>query len=561
MRNTGDMLSSGPNRPDPAFRWPASLRPSWPRYRRGRADLSRGVLLVLMLALVVAGLLSRRDSVPALSGWRQELVFFTPYLGLLAVLAGLRWGFAAVALACGGSLWVLVVALGGANPRDGLGTGASLSAVLLPMALVAAAVLVPLSPAHGIPARWPHRSALAGLLAGAVLVAVAVPAGRWYGRSRYLDTTTTAAPLPGSPPAPARPGPVRWAARDNVAGLARGVLVESRTTGRWQGVLARDARTGATRWRYLRADWLFTSVQVVDGGRAVLVQAELRRQATLTELDLASGRVRWRHRVPEQAVLETAGPVLLLRTRADMRPVAYGWDTGRQAWRYGPPGCQVDRLAADASLAYVELQCGSGRATRWRGVALDRTGHQVWRTDLPLEDPSDPALRAAVLRGETVQMGDVWMDRRTGAVADPFPAPVSPPAVSVTAGGLVVGAANTEVVAEDTTTGADRWREPAPGPWRDASTPAVADGRVYVAWAYRTEDTTVPSKAGGTVALQVLDTTTGTPVAPLRLATFPGCSHRAGNGDCVRPPLDPTVWAGGGVVVLNDPNHGTLVLT
>jgi outer membrane protein assembly factor BamB len=353
-----------------------------------------------------------------------------------------------------------------------------------------------------------------------------------------------------------------------VAGLAGGVLIEAHTTGRWQGVVARDARTGATRWRHLRTDWRLLSqrldqVRVVDDGRAVLVRAHLRGRATLTVLDLASGRVRWQQPVFQDALLETGGQVLLLRTLADRRPIAYRWDTGRRAWQYGPPNCRVDWMAADAALVYLLSQCDDdGLSANPRAVALDRRGRQVWRTDLPPDDGTDEGLRTAELRGGTVRMGETWLNRHTGAVVAPFPAPVPDPARPVSGGNLVVGASSTEVVAEDATTGAERWRVPAPGPWRGAGIPAVADGRVYVAWAYRADNTTAASKnGGGTVALQVLDAVTGAPTGPLRLVTFHGCHHRPPHGYCLDGPLTLTVYAGGGAVVLDDPNHAALVLT
>jgi outer membrane protein assembly factor BamB len=254
----------------------------------------------------------------------------------------------------------------------------------------------------------------------------------------------------------------------------------------WAVVEGDAARTGGM--SELKAGALRTAWSAsLDGGPVTgpvaawgIVFAVGGAPARLIALDLPSGRKLWEQSLPDGATLSRFSAPAVTRTKvvvtdANGLVVALDGASGKGAWVSRipfptPAGC----LAAGSGLFVATRppdQTGGHVIALW-----PEDGAKVWSARLT----AGAALPLAAREGHVLAHGDDGTLRSLmaadGSLA--WERPLGKPAFGpVAADGLVLASLESELVALDPGSGAERWRFAAPSPL--AVGPAVAGGRIY----------------------------------------------------------------------------------
>ncbi|MFJ3891479.1 serine/threonine-protein kinase [Streptomyces rubrogriseus] len=250
-------------------------------------------------------------------------------------------------------------------------------------------------------------------------------------------------------------------------------------------VFALDPADGSTLWRHPVEEAVRSEPPVVSGG---LVQPEVGLLGPLEALDPATGEPQWQEDMPAYDGLRTVGDMLLL-TRADGTVSGMDSATGRTRWTHRIPGQAVPYFTSFAGerhpAAYATSQSADGRRTHV--TAVDPVGGGVrWDTELAGSlTPVGAADGSVFLVAEGATYGDVKAVVRytpaTGATRRvTLPIPVEQ--ASASAGGrgdtVYLMGAGGSLVAVDMAAGKQAWRLET-GVSRGSA--PVSDGRhVYV---------------------------------------------------------------------------------
>ncbi|PSK51055.1 Serine/threonine-protein kinase AfsK [Streptomyces sp. 111WW2] len=146
-------------------------------------------------------------------------------------------------------------------------------------------------------------------------------------------------------------------------------------------VFALDPADGSTLWRHPVEETVRSEPPVVSGG---LVQPEVGLLGPLEALDPATGEPEWQEDMPAYDGLRTVGDMLLL-TRADGMVTGVDSSSGRTRWTHRIPGQAVPYFTSFAGerhpAAYATSQSADGRRTHV--TAVDPAGGDVrWDTEL-----------------------------------------------------------------------------------------------------------------------------------------------------------------------------------
>ncbi|MFD3344581.1 PQQ-binding-like beta-propeller repeat protein [Streptomyces anthocyanicus] len=146
-------------------------------------------------------------------------------------------------------------------------------------------------------------------------------------------------------------------------------------------VFALDPADGSTLWRHPIEETVRSEPPVVSGG---LVQPEVGLLGPLEALDPATGEPEWQEDMPAYDGLRTVGDMLLL-TRADGMVTGVDSSSGRTRWTHRIPGQAVPYFTSFAGerhpAAYATSQSADGRRTHV--TAVDPAGGDVrWDTEL-----------------------------------------------------------------------------------------------------------------------------------------------------------------------------------
>lgn len=146
-------------------------------------------------------------------------------------------------------------------------------------------------------------------------------------------------------------------------------------------VFALDPADGSTLWRHPVEETVRSEPPVVSGG---LVQPEVGLLGPLEALDPATGEPEWQEDMPAYDGLRTVGDMLLL-TRADGMVTGVDSSSGRTRWAHRIPGQAVPYFTSFAGerhpAAYATSQSADGRRTHV--TAVDPAGGDVrWDTEL-----------------------------------------------------------------------------------------------------------------------------------------------------------------------------------
>lgn len=323
--------------------------------------------------------------------------------------------------------------------------------------------------------------AVAGLVAAAAVIAVAVPVVR--GSDALTTELRTAADAPLPPETAPLPAAVRrlWAAPTGTAGAP--VEGPSAIVTGADRVAGLDPATGAERWSYRRGNARLCDATLADGV-VVALFAKSHGCRDAIGLDPATGARRWTRTVEitTDATL-TSGPGVAVITAGE-RLVAFDTGGGLNRWTWSAPGCRLDPAVAGRVAVATVARCAGGE-TRLV-VHSPYADKEPWVGDQPAG--SDPRVlsaqeRVAVLAGPVLTTYTAAEDDErkfvataAGTVRDPRLAGART-AASVTEGDMLVVWTGTTAVAVDTRARAVRWAAPASGP------PALAEGLVLLAGA------------------------------------------------------------------------------
>jgi outer membrane protein assembly factor BamB len=249
-------------------------------------------------------------------------------------------------------------------------------------------------------------------------------------------------------------------------------------------VFALDPADGSTLWRHPVAETVRDEPPVVSGG---LVQPEVGLLGPLEALDPATGKPAWQEDMPAYDGLRTVGDMLLL-TRADGMVTGVDSATGRTKWAHRVPGQAVPYFTSFAGerrpAAYAASPSADGQHTRVTAVD-PASGDVRWDAELAGElKPVGAAADGSVfLVVEGAAYGDVSTVVRytpaTGATRRvTLPIPVEAAQAGVHGDTLYLMGAGGSLVAVDMAAGKQAWRLET-GVSRGSS--PVSDGRhVYV---------------------------------------------------------------------------------
>ncbi|MFF5156505.1 PQQ-binding-like beta-propeller repeat protein [Streptomyces sp. NPDC000348] len=229
-------------------------------------------------------------------------------------------------------------------------------------------------------------------------------------------------------------------------------------------VLALDPADGRTLWRHEVTGTTRSEPPVVSGG---LVQPSLDLIGDLEALDPATGEPVWREDVPEYDGVRAVGDTLLL-TRSDGTVTGVDGASGRTRWSHRIPGQAVPYFSAFAGepgepSAYATGVSGDGSGTRVTAVD-PATGDVRW--DAELEGSLTP-VGAADGSVYLLAGGDVYGDAKavlrytpgTGAVRRvTLPVPVAQAEAGVHGDTVYLMGAGGSLVAVDMAAGKQRWR-------------------------------------------------------------------------------------------------------
>ncbi|MFJ8805730.1 PQQ-binding-like beta-propeller repeat protein [Streptomyces sp. NPDC102490] len=249
-------------------------------------------------------------------------------------------------------------------------------------------------------------------------------------------------------------------------------------------VFALDPADGSTLWRHPVAETVRDEPPVVSGG---LVQPEVGLLGPLEALDPATGKPAWQEDMPAYDGLRTVGDMLLL-TRADGMVTGVDSASGRTKWAHRVPGQAVPYFTSFAGerrpAAYAASPSADGQHTRVTAVD-PASGDVRWDAELAGElKPVGAAADGSVfLVVEGAAYGDVSTVVRytpaTGATRRvTLPIPVEAAQAGVHGDTLYLMGAGGSLVAVDMAAGKQAWRLET-GVSRGSS--PVSDGRhVYV---------------------------------------------------------------------------------
>jgi outer membrane protein assembly factor BamB len=242
------------------------------------------------------------------------------------------------------------------------------------------------------------------------------------------------------------------------------------------GISAYQARTGALAWTYNWPDPGDSSTPdlAVSGGVLVAANGDCNSMSdpdgTLTGLDVATGRLRWRldSDMPvEAAVVDKNMVVISGESPSDeLATVAYHTIDGRAAWR--KPGFRSSGVAADGRVLLT-------KDTATAAVAIT-TGAVLWTKPHPwqAQAATPGADRFLVTDGTALTA----VNAATGAVA--WTAPGKAAALVATDGRRVYRAASNTIEALAATTGRPLWSRQLPA---TPTQPVRAGGLLYTAGA------------------------------------------------------------------------------
>ncbi|MFF4471979.1 serine/threonine-protein kinase [Streptomyces sp. NPDC001599] len=251
-------------------------------------------------------------------------------------------------------------------------------------------------------------------------------------------------------------------------------------------VFALDPADGSTLWRHPVEEAVRNEPPVVSGG---LVQPEVGLLGPLEALDPATGEPEWQEDMPAYDGLRTVGDMLLL-TRADGMVTGVDSASGRTRWTHRIPGQAVPYFTSFAGerhpAAYATSQSGDGRRTHVTAVE-PASGDVRWDTELAgaLTPVGAAADGSVFLVAEGATYGDVRTVVRytpgTGAtrrVTLPIPVEQASASAGVRGDTVYLMGAGGSLVAVDMAAGKQAWRLET-GVSRGSA--PVSDGRhVYV---------------------------------------------------------------------------------
>ncbi|OWA14785.1 serine/threonine protein kinase [Streptomyces sp. CS159] len=250
-------------------------------------------------------------------------------------------------------------------------------------------------------------------------------------------------------------------------------------------VFALDPADGSTLWRHPVAEAVRSEPPVVSGG---LVQPEVGLLGPLEALDPATGEPEWQEDMPAYDGLRTVGDMLLL-TRADGMVTGVDSASGKTKWAHRVPGQAVPYFTSFAGerkpAAYATSQSGDGRRTRVTAVD-PASGDVRWDAELAgTLTPVGTADGSLFLVAEGATYSDVEAVVRytpaTGAtrrVELPIPVEQASASAGVRGDTVYLMGAGGSLVAVDMAAGKQAWRLET-GVSRGSA--PVSDGRhVYV---------------------------------------------------------------------------------
>ncbi|CAM5386228.1 PQQ-binding-like beta-propeller repeat protein OS=Streptomyces tendae OX=1932 GN=GUR47_18680 PE=4 SV=1 [Streptomyces tendae] len=250
-------------------------------------------------------------------------------------------------------------------------------------------------------------------------------------------------------------------------------------------VFALDPADGSTLWRHPVEEAVRGEPPVVSGG---LVQPEVGLLGPLEALDPATGEPKWQQDMPAYDGLRTVGDMLLL-TRADGMVTGVDGASGRTRWTHRIPGQAVPYFTSFAGerhpAAYATSQSADGKRTRVTAVD-PASGDVRWDAELAgTLTPVGAADGAVFLVAEGATYGDVRTVVRytpaTGAtrrVTLPIPVEQASASAGVRGDTVYLMGAGGSLVAVDMAAGKQAWRLET-GVSRGSA--PVSDGRhVYV---------------------------------------------------------------------------------
>ncbi|THA80979.1 serine/threonine protein kinase [Streptomyces sp. LRa12] len=250
-------------------------------------------------------------------------------------------------------------------------------------------------------------------------------------------------------------------------------------------VFALDPADGSTLWRHPVEETVRSEPPVVSGG---LVQPEVGLLGPLEALDPATGEPEWQEDMPAYDGLRTVGDMLLL-TRADGMVTGVDSSSGRTRWTHRIPGQAVPYFTSFAGerhpAAYATSQSPDGRRTHVTAVDPAR-GDVRWDTELVgALTPVGTADGSVFLVAEGATYGDVTAVVRytpaTGAtrrVTLPIPVEQASASAGVRGDTVYLMGAGGSLVAVDMAAEKQAWRLET-GVSRGSA--PVSDGRhVYV---------------------------------------------------------------------------------
>jgi outer membrane protein assembly factor BamB/predicted Ser/Thr protein kinase len=228
-------------------------------------------------------------------------------------------------------------------------------------------------------------------------------------------------------------------------------------------VFALDPADGSTLWRHSVEEAVRSEPPVVSGG---LVQPEVGLLGPLEALDPATGEPKWQGDMPAYDGLRTVGDMLLL-TRADGMVTGVDSASGRTKWAHRIPGQALPYFTSFAGerrpAAYATSQSADG--TRTRVTAVDPASGDVrWDTELTgTLKPVGAADGSVFLVAEGAAYGDVKTVVRytpaTGATRRvTLPIPVEQAEAGVRGDTVYLMGAGGSLVAADMAAGRQAWR-------------------------------------------------------------------------------------------------------
>ncbi|MET9353817.1 serine/threonine-protein kinase [Streptomyces sp. NPDC006617] len=247
-------------------------------------------------------------------------------------------------------------------------------------------------------------------------------------------------------------------------------------------VFALDPADGSTLWRHPVEETVRDEPPVVSGG---LVQPEVGLLGPLEALDPATGEPEWQEEMPAYDGLRTVGDMLLL-TRADGMVTGVDSATGRTKWAHRIPGQAVPYFTSVAGerrpAAYATSPSADGKRTRVTAVD-PASGDVRWDAELAGElKPVGAADGSVFLLVEGAAYGVRTVVRYTPATGAArrvtLPIPVDQAQAGVHGDTLYLMGAGGSLVAVDMAAGKQAWRLET-GMSRGSA--PVSDGRhVYV---------------------------------------------------------------------------------